>query len=82
MRQVSGNHLAHLGIQPVFLGNLANGNEAIWCYLTGSDARNDRKSAITLNIAQETVIGILVLMMCGGHDMFVVPGQVQISTTT
>jgi hypothetical protein len=35
-----------------------------------------------LNIAQETVIGILVLMMCGGHDMFVVPGQVQISTTT
>src|SRR5690554_8193764 len=47
------------GVQAVFLGNLANGNQAIWSHFTTGHSWDHRIRTIFLDIAQIVVIAIL-----------------------
>lgn len=65
------NH--HLRIQPILLPNLPNRYEALGRHLTRRNPRHDTKRPIPLDIRQKSIIGILVLMVFGTHNMFVIP---------
>lgn len=64
--------MQYLSIKPIFLRYSTDGNEPIGSDLTRSNTWYNAKSAIPLDIGQESIVGILILVMGRIHDMFVV----------
>ena len=49
----------HLGVQAVFLGHLAHGDQAVGCDLTTGHTRHHGVAAVLLDVAQEVVVAVL-----------------------
>jgi hypothetical protein len=65
----------HLGVETILLADLTNGNETIGSNFSSRDTRNNRESAIALNVGEEAVVGVLQAVVAGLHDELVVKGS-------
>ena len=63
---------SYLCIKPVLLCNLSDYNQAFRSNLTSCNARDNRESAIALDVSQESIIGILILVVNGCHNVLVI----------
>jgi hypothetical protein len=68
----------YLSVQPVFFCQLSDGDETVRSYLTSGNARDDRKGPIALNVSQESVVGILILVVSGCHNVLIVSFHAQL----
>jgi hypothetical protein len=69
---------AYFGVQSVFFCHLSDGDETVRSYLTSSNARDNRKGPIALNVSQESVVGILILVVSGCHNVLIISFHAQL----
>ena len=66
---------SYFGVKAILLRYFTDDDETIGTDFTCRDTWNDTECSVALHVGHETVVGVLVLVVRGLHDVFVIPVQ-------